>query len=156
MNETTIKAIGDADVVSASNGSLNVTIPIKMTSRGRRKIVTLPDGTDLQPKPWDSGPTPIQAALAGGHRWLAMIESGQVRNLAQIAEMEKMDPAYLSRIMNLTTLAPDIVAAILDETLPDHVTLFDLASGTPLLWDEQRELLQAPVESSSQSLTSSC
>ena len=42
---------------------------------------------------------------------------------------------------NLTTLAPDIVAAILDESLPDHVTLFDLASGTPLLWDEQRALL---------------
>ncbi len=59
-----------------------------------------------------------------------------------------MDPAYLSRIMNLTTLAPDIVAAILDETLPNHVTLFGLASGTPLLWDEQRALLQAPVESS--------
>ena len=49
--------------------------------------------------------------------------------------------------MNLTTLAPDIVAAILYETLPDHVTLFDLASGTPLLWGEQRDLLQAPVES---------
>ena len=88
MNDITIQAIGSADVVSASNGSLNVTIPIKMTHRGRRKIVTLPDGTDLQPRPWDSGPTPIQAALARGHRWLAMIESGQVRNLAQIAEME--------------------------------------------------------------------
>lgn len=34
-----------------------------------------------------------------------------------------------------------IVAAILDESLPDHVTLFDLASGTPLLWDEQRTIL---------------
>ena len=41
-------------------------------------------------------------------------------------------------MVNLTTLAPDIVAAILDETLPPEVTLFDLASGTPLLWEEQR------------------
>jgi len=54
----------------------------------------------------------------------------------------QMDRAYVSRMVNLTTLAPDIVAAILDETLPDHVTLFDLASGTPLLWDEQRALLR--------------
>jgi hypothetical protein len=45
-------------------------------------------------------------------------------------------------MVNLTTLAPDIVAAILDETLPYHVTLFDLASGTPLLWDEQRARLE--------------
>lgn len=40
-------------------------------------------------------------------------------------------------MVNLTTLAPDIVVAILDETLPEEVTLFDLASGTPLVWEEQ-------------------
>lgn len=39
------------------------------------------------------------------------------------------------------TLVPDIVAAIVDETLPPEVTLFDPASGTPLLWDEQRALI---------------
>ena len=37
----------------------------------------------------------------------------------------------------MTTLAPDIVAAILDDALPDHITLFDLAVGPPALWDEQ-------------------
>jgi len=40
--------------------------------------------------------------------------------------------------VSLTTLAPDIVAAILDESLPPEVTLFELAAGTPLLWEEQR------------------
>jgi hypothetical protein len=44
----------------------------------------------------------------------------------------------VSRIVNLTTLAPDIVTAILDETLPPDVTLFELAAGTPLVWEEQR------------------
>ena len=46
MNEITIKATGDVDVVSASNGSMNVTIPIRIIRRGRRKAVTLPDGTE--------------------------------------------------------------------------------------------------------------
>jgi hypothetical protein len=41
-------------------------------------------------------------------------------------------------MINLTTLAPDIVEAILDESLPEHITQFDLASGTPLCWEEQR------------------
>ena len=40
--------------------------------------------------------------------------------------------------MNLTTLAPDIVAAILEDALPNHITLFDLAVNPPALWDEQR------------------
>ena len=141
MNEITIKATGDADVVSASNGSMNVTIPIRIIRRGRRKAVTLPDGTAVQPRAWDNQPTQMQLALVRGHRWLAILESGKARNLAEVAEMEGMDRAYVSRMVNLTTLAPDIVAAILDESLPDHVTLFDLASGTPLLWDEQRALL---------------
>jgi len=141
MNEITIKATGEADVVSASNGSMNVTIPIKIIRRGRRKAVTLPDGTSVQPRIWDNQPTPMQLALVRGHRWLAILESGKARNLAEVAEMEGVDRAYVSRMVNLTTLAPDIVAAILDESLPDHVTLFDLASGTPLLWNEQRALL---------------
>jgi hypothetical protein len=37
-------------------------------------------------------------------------------------------------MVNLTTLAPDIVAAILDETLSAEVTLLELAAGTSLLW----------------------
>ena len=38
----------------------------------------------------------------------------------------------------LTTLSPNSVTAILDETLAPEVTLLDLAAGTPLLWDGQR------------------
>lgn len=141
MNETKIKAIGEADVAVASDGSLHVTVPIKITRRGRSKAVMLPDGTNFQPRDWDAEPTQMQLALARGHRWLGLLESGKARNMAEVAKLEGMDPAYVSRMVNLTTLAPDIVAAILDESLPDHVTLFDLASATPLLWDEQRALL---------------
>lgn len=37
-------------------------------------------------------------------------------------------------MINLTTLALDIVAAILDETLPPELTLFDLAVDPLALW----------------------
>jgi hypothetical protein len=50
-----------------------------------------------------------------------------------------VDDSYVSRMVNLTTLAPDIVAAIQNETLPEEVTLFDVAAGTPLLWEEQQK-----------------
>lgn len=116
--------------------------------------------------PRDDTPTPIQFGLARGHRRLATVDkfarsefgrrsrprrgelqgwgeqSDEARTLSEVAEREEMDRAYVSRMVNLTTLAPDIVAAILDETLPPEVTLFDLASGTPLLWEEQRKLLE--------------
>ena len=55
----------------------------------------------------------------------------------EIARREGVDDSYVSRMVNLTMLAPDIVASILDETLPSEVTLFELAAGTPLVWEEQ-------------------
>ena len=137
MSDKRISRIGTPDVIPASDGSMTVSLQIEIRRRGKRKTVTLPDGAAMQPRRWDEMPTPIQQALARGHRWLAMMGSGQARSLSDVAALEGMDRAYVSRMVNLTTLAPDIVEAILDGTLPDHVTLFDLASGTPLLWDEQ-------------------
>ena len=129
MSDIRIDQNGAADLIAASNGSLTVSLPIKLIRRGKCMAVTLPDGTTIQPRPWDDTPTPIQQALARGHRWLEMLQSGKAQSLTEVAELEGMDRAYVSRMVNLTTLAPDIVAAILAETLPDHVTLFDLASG---------------------------
>jgi hypothetical protein len=78
-------------------------------------------------KPMSTDPTPLQLALARGHCGLAMLETGQVKSLREIAEKEGIDKNYVSRMVNLTTLAPDIAEAILDDQLPPTVTLFDLA-----------------------------
>jgi hypothetical protein len=143
VNEVRIEKTGQPDVVSTSDGRLTLSVPIQIKRRGGRKVVRLPDGNTLKPRLINDKPTPIQMALARGHRWLAMLESGEAESLTEVAEREGMDRAYLSRMVNLTTLAPDIVPAILDETLPSEVTLFDLASGTPLLWNEQRAQIQS-------------
>ena len=87
-------------------------------------------------------PTALQIALARGHRWLRQIESGKVANLAAIAKAENTNNSYVSRMVNLTTLAAAIQAAILDETLPDTVSLFDLAVDTPLSWEKQRRRIE--------------
>ena len=142
MSSTKILPTGRTDITEASDGRLTLTTPIRIKRRGNRKAVTLPDGEAFRPSRTHGAPTPIQLALARGHRWLAMLESGEAESLTEVAEREGMDRAYVSRMVNLTTLAPDIVEAILDETLPAEVTLFDLASATPLLWEEQRMLLK--------------
>jgi len=87
----------------------------------------------------------LQLALARGHRWLAMLESGAAKSLREIASLAGVDKSYVSRMVNLTTLAPDIIDAILLNELLGHLTLFDLASDTPLSWDAQRGLLNLPV-----------
>ena len=56
---------------------------------------------------------------------------------------EGIDHSYVAWHINLTLLAPNIVAAILDEELPDGVRLHALSTSPPALWETQRQSLQA-------------
>jgi hypothetical protein len=137
MNSLTLKTTGEVDVMADSAGRMTISIPYQIKRRSGRKLVQLPSGETLTPKEMQSEATPMQQALVRGHRWLGMLESGEVKNLSEIALKEGVDNSYISRMVNLTTLAPQIVTAILDETLPDNITLFELAVNPPMLWDEQ-------------------
>ncbi len=140
MRTTTLEMTGDPLMLRALDGTVSVSIPIKIRRYSGRCQVIVPQGISATVG-GNAAPTALQIALTRGHRWLRLIESGKVANLAAIAKLENVDRSYISRMVNLTTLAPDIQAAILDETLPDTVSLFDLAIDTPLSWDEQRKRL---------------
>jgi len=43
MNEIRIDRTGQPDLIAASDGSLTVTVPIRIKRRGQRKPVTLPE-----------------------------------------------------------------------------------------------------------------
>jgi len=146
MNEVRIQKTGAPEVIQSSDGRLALSVPIQFKRRSGRKQVTLPCGETGKPRPWDTAPTALQLALARGSRWLAMLESGEATSLRAIAALEGVDNSYVSRMVNLTTLAPDIVDAILQNTLADHLTLFDLAVDPPALWDGQRERMRSIVE----------
>lgn len=133
-----VKPTGEARVAAASDGAHTISVPIQFKRRARRTVVTLPGGEATQPRPWDATPSPIQLALARGHRWVRMLETGEAKQLLDIAKRENLDNSYVSRMVNLTLLAPDIAEAILNETLPMATKLFDLAVDPPLDWDEQR------------------
>ena len=142
-----IKATGTTGVAQASDGRLTLSMPIQLKRRNGRKQITLPvglaptQGQTAARRPWDQAVTPLQQALVRGHRWLALLTSGAVKTLNEIAAQEGVNNSYVSRMVNLTTLAPEIVEAILDDTLPDHLTLFDVAVDPPVLWEEQRGIL---------------
>ena len=80
MNEININRMGVTDIIPSSDGRLTLIIPIKIRRRGSNKVITLPNGETGKPqKPLE--PTPMQLALARGYRWLAMLESGEVRTM---------------------------------------------------------------------------
>ncbi len=112
-------------------------IPITFKRSGHHTQATSPN----QPAARKTKITPMQKALIRGHRWLHKLETGQAKTLSDLAQQTNVDPRYVNRMLNLTTLAPDIVADILDNKLPDHVTITTLTTNTPRLWVEQRKIL---------------
>jgi site-specific DNA recombinase len=61
-----------------------------------------------------------------------------------IANQERVSPGYVSRLLRLPLLAPDIVSAIVNGKNPPQLTakkLMRLALQIPIDWSEQRKLL---------------
>ena len=104
--------------------------------RGRRKLVVTPDGAAWAPRPRVDNP--MVKALARAFRWRKLLDDGVHGTLKDLARAKDVNATYLSRILRLTLLAPDIVEAILDGRQPEGMRLEDLLDGFPLAWEEQR------------------
>ena len=52
-------------------------------------------------------------ALARAHRWKRMLENGAHASISALAEAEKISRSYVTRLLQLTLLAPIIVEGIL-------------------------------------------
>ena len=53
-----------------------------------------------------------------------------------------VNATYVSRVLRLTLLAPEIVEAILDGRQPAELQLDDLLEGFPLDWEGQKRELE--------------
>jgi len=109
-------------------------IPFRVVKRGGRKEMQLPDSA-AQPRRTDNT---LVKALARAFRWNRMLDSGEFTTIAELAESEGIASSYLTRVLRLTLLAPDIVEAILDGRQGPEVTLARLMEGFPVEWREQR------------------
>jgi hypothetical protein len=117
--------------------TLVVRIPMRFQCRGGRKRIVAPDGSAIVPssKPQPDGT--LVKALARAHRWRRMLEGGEYGTLAEMADAERISRSYVSRILRLTLLAPDIVERILDGR--PMAGLPQLLGPFPVEWERQRE-----------------
>ena len=65
------------------------------------------------------------------------MESGVYGTVEEIAAAEKINPSYVSRVLRLTLLAPEIVEAILAGRQPAGMTLTGLMEPFLVDWGEQ-------------------
>jgi hypothetical protein len=108
-------------------------VPFRIVKRGGKKEMQLPEGA-TQSQRTDST---LVKALARAFRWKRMLESGEYATIAELAEREGIAPSYMTRVLRLTLLAPDIIDAILDGKQGPEVTLAQVLEPFPLTWQHQ-------------------
>ena len=111
--------------------------------RGGRKLVVTPDGAPWAPRPRVNNA--MVKALARAFRWRKMLDDGVHATLEDLARAKGLNATYVSRILRLTLLAPEIVEAILDGQQPEGMRLEELLEGFPLDGTRQTHLLGAAV-----------
>ena len=119
----------------SEDGSITIHIPMTFRKRGGRKMVVTPEGAPWAPRPRVDNA--MVKALARAFRWQRMLDEGVCGTIEDLAKRERVNRAYLSRVLRLTLLAPDFVDAILDGRQPHGMRLENLLTGFPLDWDLQ-------------------
>jgi hypothetical protein len=115
--------------------TLIVRIPMRFQRRGGRKRIVAPDGSEIAPtsKPQPDGT--LIKALARAWRWQRTLDEGRFASVRDLAEAERVGLSYISRILRLTLLAPDIMERILDGRPAPRMA--DLMQPFPIEWREQ-------------------
>ena len=117
--------------------SNTVMIPFTIRKRGGQKLIIAPDGTTANPQPRTRVDSALLKALARGFRWKKMLQEGDYQTLEEIADAENINPSYVSRLLRMTLLAPEIVEAILAGRQPPGLTMAKAMKPFSLHWREQ-------------------
>jgi hypothetical protein len=122
-----------------------VRVPIAIRRRGGRKVIITPDGasaTGATAVPTRGDPALVKA-LARAHRWRRLLEYGRYRSLRGLAAAEGVDRGYVSQLLLLTLLAPEIVEAVLDGRWPAGLESPRTVPSLTSVWAEQCKALIA-------------
>jgi hypothetical protein len=117
--------------------TVTVTVPFAIRKRGGRKLVITPDGLAAASASRAQVDSALLKALARGFRWRKLLETGDFSTIQEIADAESINPSYVSRVLRMTLLAPEIVEAILAGRQPEGLTMARAMQPFPVEWRQQ-------------------
>jgi hypothetical protein len=123
--------------LSKDGRTMTVHVPVTFRQQGGRKQIVTPPGATpwLQPAARIDGT--LIKAIVRAHRWRDMLETGKYSTVRELANAEKINESYVSRVLRLTLLSPTIVEAILEGRQPEWLEVDDLLKPIPIEWSKQ-------------------
>ncbi len=124
-------------------GGRSVTfVPLAIKRRHSSKLIVPPTGTSFV-RTTSTFDLPLIRTIGKAFYWQKMIDTGEVANATELARRFKLEPGWVSEVLRMTRLAPDIIRAVMDGRQPRHLNLHALRgrrAEMPLDWGEQRTL----------------
>ena len=122
-------------------GGRSVTfVPLAIKRRHSSKLIVLPAGTTFV-RATSSFDLPLIRTIGKAFYWQKMIDTGEVANATELARRFRLEPGWVSEVLRMTRLSPDIIRAVLDGRQPRHLNLHALRgrqAEVPLDWESQR------------------
>jgi hypothetical protein len=115
---------------------ISIKVPLNIKRHGGRKFILIPKNIRID-SPIDKPDEVMVKALARAWMWQKALDSGKFNSIEELAEKSNINPSYISRVLRLNLLAPDIKQAILDGTQPRTFNLQGMLTPFPESWEEQ-------------------
>jgi hypothetical protein len=135
--------------LSLDGRTMTIQVPMTFKTRGGRKLVISPDGVPSWAEPHTRIDNTMVKALARAFRWRKLMETAVYITIEEIAAAEKINTSYVSRVLRLALLAPEIIEMIIDGRQPTDLTMAMLMKPFPPEWKEQIRLFGTSGQSSS-------
>jgi hypothetical protein len=128
----------------ASN-TIRVVIPLTIRRRnGRPKILPPEDAGMAENRTQEPH---VLRAIARAWNWRRQIESGAASTIQDIAVAEKVTDRFVSRMMRLAYLSPEVLERLVIRRVPPALSLSDLSAVAERPWAEQMGIVFGSSES---------
>jgi site-specific DNA recombinase len=123
----------------ASKAQHEIKVPMRVGRRGQETRLILQSLKQRQ-RPIDQA---LLTLIAKGYLWRNEIVNGKVASAQKIAARSKVTSSYVCRLIDISFLAPEIIAAIANGTAPPDLTSVKLQTlkTFPLDWPSQKAVL---------------
>jgi hypothetical protein len=125
--------------MTGTTDTIRVVIPLTIRKRNGRPKILPPD--DLTIRDGQPQAPHVLRAIARAWSWRRQLETGAASTIQDIAEAEKISDRFVSRMMRLAYLSPEVLEHLVVRRVPPALSLNDLVAVAERPWLEQTELV---------------
>lgn len=134
--------------MSNANDTIRVFIPLSFRRRNGRPCI-MPPEPDAQFQSRVQDPH-ILRALGRAWSWRRKLETGEAATIHDIARDEKVTDRFVSRMMRLAYLSPEVLERLVVWRLRPSISLSDLVKVSYLPWADQMARVFDSVQTSAE------